>query len=243
MEYKLTKRKKFKEPKPKDNHNELFYDVDKMPFAKLFKMFETGYILPEKFKKNNFKIKVTEDSEHGWTENHGWDANLESDLWKHFGHLKFENNNVMKILGSLTMFSDYIKPGDDYVIMTNKERAWGSDKEFIYLGTKNVKTSLIIAYIVGGAAMPGCFLSGLSRNSVFRMQFTNPNGNFAELNIRWESKEWYENLKDVLKEWIKKAKVTTHGFLRVELFRRRFYNDQQCQKNGENLKSSFQVRL
>ena len=45
----ITKFKQFKEPKEKDNHNELFYDLKKMPVKKLFKLFDKGWEVPDDF--------------------------------------------------------------------------------------------------------------------------------------------------------------------------------------------------
>ena len=224
----IIKKSQFKEPKPKPNHEEIFYDVAKMPIKKLFDLFDDEWEVPDKFQPTRFKIKVSTDTNAEWSEDHGWDANLESELWKHFGHLKFDNATVMKLLGCLSMYDDILVPGTDYVMLTKKEKVWERDVDMVYVGMKDLKTALLVTYIIGGGAVQGNFLGNLSRNASFRMQFSNPNGEFGKLRIRWETVEWYNNLHTFLKKWIKINKATTHGKLRTELLRKRFENDQKC---------------
>ena len=229
---KNKKVKQFREPKEKENHNELFYDVDKMPIKSLYNLLGE-WSLPSEFSASNFKIKVTEDSVERWTTDHEWNVGTDSDMWKHCGHLKFENNNMMKILGVLSMYDSYFKAGDDYVVKVHKEKVWGYDKDLVYVGMKNLKTALVISYVLGGAAVSGSFLGALSKHSGFRMQFSNPDGDYARLHIHWECAEWYQNLKETAKEWIVKNGKTTHGKLRRDLLKRRFDNDQKCLKANE----------
>ena len=229
---KIKKVKQFREPKEKENHNWIFYDISKMPLKSLFESFG-NWEVPDNFTASKFKIKVTEDSTDKWTAEHDWDVGTDSDMWKHFGHLKFENTNKMKVLGVLSMYDAYIEAGVDYVIKVNKEKVWGNDKDMVYLGFNNLKTALFGSYCLGGAAVSGCFLGALSNHSGFRMQFSNPGGDYAKLNINWENAEWYKGLKEVLKMWITANGKTTHGKLRRDLLKRRFDNDQKCLKTNE----------
>ena len=224
--------KKFREPKEKDNHNEIFYDVDKMPIKSLYNMFG-NWTAPENFSASNYKIRVTEDAVDKWTTDHEWNVGIDTDMWRHCGHLKFENVNMMKILSVLSMYDAYIKAGDDYVIKVNKEKVWGNDKDLIYVGMKNLKSALVVSYVLGGAAVSGSFLGALSKHSGFRMQFANPGGDYSKLHINWENPEWYENLKETAKKWIEKNGEVTHGILRRDLLKRRFDNDQKCLKANE----------
>ena len=227
-----NKIKQFREPNEKPNHNVVFYDVDNMPIKSLYNSFG-NWSAPSNFTASKFKVKVTEDSVDRWTTDHEWNVGLDSDMWRHCGHLKFENINMMKILSVLSMYDAYIQSGDDYVLKTNKEKVWGNDKDLIYVGIKNLKSALVISYIIGGAAVPGCFLGALSNHSGFRMQFANPDGDYSRLHINWESHEWYENLKETAKKWILKTNEITFGILRRDLLKRRFDNDQKCLKADE----------
>ena len=100
----LNNRKQFKEPGKKPNHNERFYDIKTMPMKKLFGLFEKQWTMPDKFEPSRFKIEVTEDDAAPWTEEHGWDAEMDTDMWHHFGHLRFEHSTTFMILGTLTMW-------------------------------------------------------------------------------------------------------------------------------------------
>ena len=228
----IKKVKKFREPNKKANHDELFYDIPKMPMKSLFELLG-DWTAPEEFTPANFKVKVTEDSIDKWTTDHDWEVSFGSDFWKHFGHLKFENANMLQILGALSKYDSYLEAGVDYVVKVNKEKVWGNDKDLVYVGMKNLKTALFISYCIGGAAVPGCFLGALSKHSGFRMQFSNPNGDYGKLHINWESAEWYKGLKGVVKEWIKINGEITHGGLRRDLLKRRWDNDQISLKANE----------
>ena len=228
----VKKSKKFREPTKKDNHDVIFYDVDNMPIKSLFNMFG-NWTVPSNFSAANFKIKVTEDAVDKWTTEHEWNIGTDTDMWRHCGHLKFENVNMMKILGVLSMYDAYIQAGDDYVVKVNKEKVWGNDKDLVYIGIKNLKSALVISYVLGGAAVPGSFLGALSKHSGFRMQFANPGGDYSKLHINWEDAIWYENLKETAKNWIEKSGKVTHGILRRDLLKRRFDNDQKCLKADE----------
>ena len=224
----------FRTPTKKDNHDHLFYDQNKMPLQKLFEQLEeTTYTFPKDFKASKVKIKVTEDQAAAWSCEHETEIIAGTDVGKTLGHLKFENTSVFKLLGILTMYDGYIKAGEDFTILTRKEKVWGQDKDMIYVGTNKFKVAMFLAYAIGGAAVSGNFLGSLGRCSNFRMQFSNPEGDYKKVHIRWETKEWYEGLRDVLSEWIKKQKKVTHGALRFDLLKRRFYNDQKCLKKNE----------
>ena len=229
----FTIKLKFRTPTKKDNHNNLFYDQGKMPLQKLFEQFETTYKFPKDFKASKFKIKVTEDPAAEWTTEHDRDILIGTDVGKTLGHLKFENASVFKLLGILTMYDGFIKAGEDFTIMTKKEKVWGNDKEMVYIGAKTFKVAMFLAYAIGGAAVPGNFLGSLGRCSNFRMQFSNPEGDYKKLMIRWETKEWYDGLGEVLNDWIKAQKKVTHGALRFQLLEKRYLNDQKCLKKNE----------
>ena len=219
-------------PAKKDNHDDLFYDQNKMPLQKLFQSFGK-WKLPADFKASKIKIKISGDEAAPWTNEHDFKIEHGTDLGKTVGHLKFENISEFKLLGMITMYDEYIKPGEDFTLLSKKEKVYGYDKDMIYVGIKNFKTALILAYAIGGAAVAGNFLGSLSRCSNFRMQFSNPDGDYKKLMIRWETKEWYDNLIDVLKEWIRTQKKTTHGVLRFDLLAKRSENDKKCLKKNE----------
>ena len=232
--YKNSKKTNVKRsgPAKKDNHDDLYYDLNKMPLQKLYQELGTWEI-PAAFKASKVKIKVKEDDAAPWTENHDFKFEHNTELGKTIGHLKFENTTEFKLLGILTMYDDFIKPGEDFALLTKKEKVWGYDKDLIYVGAKNFKTALFLAYAIGGAAVSGNFLGCLGRCSNFRMQFSNPGGDYKKLLIRWETKEWYEGLIEVLKEWIRTQKKTTHGLLRFDLLAKRTENDKKSLKKGE----------
>ena len=235
---KVFKRKAFKPPKQKDNHNNPQYDYLNFPWADLLRKAKNNdATTPDKFEANGpvRRIVFNEDSVLAKETEELFEEGISSEFWKFFGVIKIsQGNSLLPILGKIMQYRDDLALGHDYVFHSREENLFGRKQKAHYFLFSGLRNALLGAYLIGGEGDEMCPLVALSKNNIaFNEMFTYENGQIDKLFVTYHDHKWHADLKKLILDMKEDATLLTCGILRNNLAELRYNVKKDAIEKGE----------